>query len=120
MDEFSSVHIFVSCGRFADADELAHFVEPDYTEEGDLIPSQFMAEIGLESYEPMTIEREFYRRPIELLSALPAFSYANQFPLVRLDQTIVDTIICVYSPNIVRTPNRSSLDYVGVFRFDPK
>ncbi len=119
MEEPSFVHVFVSCGRFASADELAQFVEPTYTEDGDRVASKFMAEIGLESFEPMAIERVFYRKPIDLLSAIPSFSYADQFRIVRLEQTPIDAIICVYSPNIVRVPNRSSLDYVGAFKYDP-
>lgn len=113
------VHIFVALGRFGDANELSDFVEPDYSDNGDLIGSQFMREIGLESYEPMAIEREFYPRSIALLSALAGFSYSRQFPLVRLADTSIDSIVCVYAPNSVQHPNRSSLDYVGAFTYDP-
>jgi hypothetical protein len=119
MDEINFVHIFVSRGRFANEDQLAQFVEPNYTEDGDLISSKFMTEIGLESFEPMAIERTFYPKKTDLLSAIHGFSYADQFPLVRLEPTSINTIICVYSPNTVRTPNRSSLDYVGAFKYDP-
>ena len=118
MTEINFVHIFVSCGRFANAADLASFVQPTYTPDGEMVPSKFMTEIGMSSYEPMAIERDFYPRRTDLLSALPSFSYANQFPLVRLTRTLIDAIICVYSPNEVRSPDRSSLDYVGAFKYD--
>lgn len=115
------VHIFASRGRFDNERELGEFVEPAYTDDGDLTASKFMREIGLiNNYEPMAIERELFRRPIDLLSALVGFSYADQFPVVRTATTSVDTVICVYSPNDPTSPQKSSLDYIGAFPYDPR
>ena len=85
-----------------------------------MIPSQFMREIGLiDHYEPMAIESEHFGRPLDLLSAIPGFSYSDQFRVVRTAPTLVDTVVCVYSPNVPASPEKSSLDYIGAFNYDP-
>ena len=113
------VHIFCCRDRFGSDDELERFVVPKYDDDGELIESQFMNEIGLsDTYEPMAIERERFPRPLALLSALRGFSYSDQFPVVRVDPTDVDTVICVYSPNVPEHPAKSSLDYVGTFPYN--
>ena len=114
------VHIYCCSKRFGSDDELERFVVPTYDADGDLIESPFMLEIGLsDTYEPMAIEREWFPRPLALLSALCGFSYSDQFRMVRVDPTDVDTVICVYSPNIPEKPAQSSLDYVGSFPYAP-
>src|SRR5262245_46677071 len=113
------VHIFCARGKFPDDQRLSRFVTPTYSEDGELIPSQFMREIGLiDNYDPTAIESERFDRPLELLAAIIGFSYSDQFRVVRVDPTLVDTVICVYSPNAPQTPQRSTLDYVGVFSYN--
>jgi hypothetical protein len=77
-----------------------------------------MVEIGLfDTYEPMAIEHERFPRPLSLLAALCGFSYSDQIRVMRVDPTHVDTVICVYSPNVPEHPAKSSLDYVGTFPY---
>ena len=112
-------HIFCCRGRFRREDDLERFVVPTHDDDGDLIESRFMIEIGLSgTYEPMAIERELFPRPLGLLSALCGFSYSDQFRVVRVEPTDVDAVICVYSPNVPGHPEKSSLDYVGAFKYD--
>ncbi|WP_425396632.1 immunity 22 family protein [Aeoliella sp.] len=114
------VHIFCCLARFRSEDDPERFVLPTYTDDGDLRESDFMREIGLSNdYEPMAIEIEFFSRTTDLLSALCGFSYSTQFRVVRVVPTEVNSVVCVYSPNSPDHPARSSLDYVGAFRYDP-
>ena len=113
------VHIFCCRNRFDSEEKLNRFVLATYSKDGDLIQSRFMREIGLlDEYEPMAIEREYFHRPIDLLSALGGFSYSNQFRLVRVEPTDVDAVICVYSPNVPSSPGKSTLEYVGAFVYN--
>ena len=58
-NEASVVHIFGCLGRFASDTEFEAFVVPAFDDEGDLISSEFMREVGLDDYEPMAIARRF-------------------------------------------------------------
>jgi len=115
----NTVHIFYSRDRFRSEEHLSRFVVPTYTDDGEMIESDFMREIDLSSaYEPMAIEREFYSQPTELLSALCGFSYFDQFRIERTDSTNVDAVICVYYPNAPNRPANSSLTYLGAYRYE--
>lgn len=41
------VHVFASAGRFSSLEEMRAFIDPMYTEDGDMVPSRFMKEIEL-------------------------------------------------------------------------
>ena len=52
------VHVFGCLGRFTSDADLDAYLDPAYDEDGDIAPSLFMDEIGLDDdYEPMAIER---------------------------------------------------------------
>jgi len=52
----SSVHVFVSSGRFRSLREMSEFANHTYTNDGDSVPSRFATEVDLSHYEPATIE----------------------------------------------------------------
>jgi hypothetical protein len=112
-----TVHVFLSTARFGSFDELREFVDESYTEDGDGVPSRFMHELGLSHYEPCCVEVMHEERPTTVAELLAAASYADQW-LPRVDGTrMADSAICVCAPNRLSHPQRSSLDYVGAFRY---
>jgi hypothetical protein len=113
----ATVHVFVSTGRFHSAAELRAFIDPTYTEDGDCLPSAFMREVGLSSYEPGCIEAIHGERTSHLPELLAATSYADQW-VPRADRRrCAEAAICVFEPNRVGHPARSSLEYLGAFEY---
>ena len=53
----SIVHLFVSTGRFSSFEALREYIDPTYTDDGDLIPSSFIEEVELDDYEPAASRR---------------------------------------------------------------
>jgi hypothetical protein len=112
-----TVHVFVAHGRFRTLDDVHAFVDQTYTDDGDEVTSPFMLEIGLSSYEPMSIETRHSARPVPLVELLRGASYGDQW-LSQLDSSLVaESAICVFSPNEVAHPERSSLEYVGSWSY---
>lgn len=113
----NQVHVFISTGRFRSFAEIKSFIDQSYTEDGDSIPSLFMREIELKHYEPGCIETFHVDQPEPLADLLSEASYANQW-LAGLDVSLAaDSAICVFAPNHVRQPGRSSLEYLGSFNY---
>ena len=113
------VHVFVSTGRFRSFAQMRKFIDQTYTEDGDGVPSDFMREVGLYDYEPGCIEAIHRRRPAKLATLLKDASYADQWlPKIKDAGRTADAAICVYHPNRVRHPRRTSLEYVGGFEFE--
>jgi hypothetical protein len=111
------VHVFVSTGRFHTLAEMRAFIDPTYTEDGDCVASAFMQEVGLSRYEPGCIEASHRSEPTPLPELLANVSYAEQWtPRLGGDRR-ADAAICVFEPNQVKHPARSSLDYVGAFEY---
>jgi hypothetical protein len=111
------VHVFITTRRFSSFEEMRSFIDETYTADGDGVPSQFMREVGLSDYEPGCIEAIYRGRAVKLATLLKGASYADQWlPLLPSDLT-ADAAICVFAPNRVRHPRRSSLDYVGAFEY---
>ena len=114
-----TVHIFCCSNRFTTDDSFAQFIEPTYTDDGDILDSEFMREIGLsDDYEPMAIERMLLNETAPVSTAITDCSYSAQFVDQIPLETVADAIICVYTPNIPRTPSSTSLSYIGAFTYD--
>jgi RNA polymerase sigma-70 factor (ECF subfamily) len=112
-----TVHVFLANGRFRSDTELRAFLDPAYTEDGDLVPSQFMRETGLREYEPACIERVYSPSPLRVHELVRATSYADQW-LHRLEASLVgDSAICVFGPNVLDHPKHTSIRYVGGFPY---
>jgi hypothetical protein len=120
-----AVHVFVAHGRFASEAELDSFVVSTYTEDGDMVPSQFMRETGLREYQPGWIERLHSPTPLPLRDLLRDVSCADQW-IHRVDASLVaDSAICVFSQidvylgrmNALNHPQRTSMQYVGAFPY---
>ncbi|KAA1257256.1 hypothetical protein LF1_52470 [Rubripirellula obstinata] len=115
-----TVHIFACARRFIDAQHFADFVEADYSDDGDIIDSEFMREIGLhDGYEPMTIEKCLLSDTANLRSALSGCSYLDQYINDLPIDLSADAIVCVFSPNRPKSPSLSSMTYVGAFSYTP-
>jgi hypothetical protein len=112
------LHVFISTGRFRSFGQLREFIDETYTDDGDGIPSEFMREVELSDYEPGCIEAVHEEQPLPLATLLADASYADQW-LPKIDGTrSADSAICVFAPNSVRQPYRSSLEYVGAFEYE--
>lgn len=97
---------------------MRSLIDQHYTDDGDRVPSAFMREIELTNYEPSCIEAFHAARPELLVDLLAGVSYADQW-LAGLDVSrTADSAICVFAPNQVRQPRRSSLEYFGSFSYE--
>ncbi len=113
----ATVHVFVSTDRFRSFEEMRAFIDQNYTEDGDGVPSAFMREVGLSGYEPGCIEAIHHGQPVPLPDLLAQTSYADQW-ISRVERSRrADCAICVFEPNSVRHPWRSSLVYIGAFEY---
>ena len=92
-------------------------MEQTYTEDGDGVPSEFMTEVGLLSYEPACIEAVHSGSVIPLEELLKKSSYSSQWLGALPSGVLADSAICAFSPNILTKPESSSLKYVGVFEY---
>jgi Immunity protein 22 len=111
------VHVFVALGRFASDAELQAFIDPTYTEDGDLVLSPFMRETGLREFEPGCIERVHSPVPLPVRELLRGTSYADQW-LHRLDASLLaDSAVCAFGPNVLEHPQGRSMQYVGGFPY---
>ena len=114
-----TVHVFISTGRFRSREDLRAYIDPEYDEDGDMLPSAFIAEAGVTRFEPMCIEAIYRPAPVPLAEMLARASYADQC-LAREDGTrTADAAIRVFAPNRVGTPAGCSLEYVGAFEYKP-
>lgn len=112
------VHIFVSTDQFQSLKDVRSFIDPTYTEDGDIVPSVFIKEIELTNYEPNCIEAIYSVHKTVLWTLLAKASYAEQW-LDHVDATIeANTAICVFAPNHVSIPNNCSLSYCGAFTYN--
>lgn len=111
------VYVFISTGRFRSFEEMREFVDKTYTEDGDGVPSPFMREVGLSDYEPGCIEAIHKTKPITVTELLAGASFNDQW-LPKLDgERLADSAICVFSPNRLRFPTNSSLEFLGEFDY---
>jgi hypothetical protein len=114
----STLHVFISTGRFRSFEQMREFIDETYTDDGDGIPSAFMGEVELSDYEPGCIEAVHEERPLPLSTLLADASYADQW-LPKIDGArSADSAICVLAPNQVGQPHRSSMEYVGAFDYE--
>ena len=111
------VHVFISADRFSTSDELREFLDKTYTDDGDGIPSVFICEVGLSQYESSCIEAVHSDGPVPLRELLNGVSYSDQFlPLIDGD-LLANVAICVFAPNRIHAPERSSLTYLGAYPY---
>lgn len=115
-----TVHVFACSGRFASWEALQAYVSPAYTEDGDAVPSPFMLETGLTDYEPACIESALQASPAPLAQLLDGVSYAGSWlaqACADAQGMLADTGVCVFAPNRLAHPQRSSLHYVGSYAY---
>jgi hypothetical protein len=113
-----AVHVFVCSDRFSSFDEMRRFIDETYTEDGDGIDSQFMREVGLSKYEPGCIE--VFHRPhaVTVAKLVGGVSYGDQWAHLLLGEILANAAICVFEPNRLATPERTSLTYLGALSFE--
>ncbi|MDN2710005.1 immunity 22 family protein [Janthinobacterium sp. SUN118] len=118
----SIVHVFACSGRFASWEALQAFLAPTYTADGDAVPSAFFLETGLTQYEPACLESAMLAAPAPLAQLLDGVSYGDSW-LARAGAdadaqgVLADTSVCVFAPNQLAHPQRSSLHYVGSYAY---
>jgi len=117
------VHVFACSGRFASWEALQAYLAPAYTDDGDAVPSLFFMETGLTQYEPACIESALLAVPAPLAELLDGVSYAGSWLAqasadADAQGVLADTAVCVFAPNRLAHPQRSTLHYVGSYRYD--
>jgi hypothetical protein len=114
-----TVHVFISTGRSRSFDAMREFVEETYDDDGDAIPSVFGREVAQSYYEPGCIECNHRAAPIAVKKLLAGASYSDQWLSKLRTSEVADAAICVFTPNVIKHPERSSLKYLGAFRYKP-
>ena len=112
------VHVFTCSGRFASREALEAYLSPTYTEDGDEVPSPFFLETGLTCYEPACFESAMLASPAPLAQLLDGVSYGDSWlaqACADAQDVLADTGVCVFAPNQLAHPQRSSLHYVGSY-----
>jgi hypothetical protein len=112
------VHVFASTDLFAEAASLERFVMPAYNDDGDEIPSEFMRETGLKCHEPACIERIHSKEPKRLTDLLAGASYGASWLAQASAETCFRSAVCVYPPNVLTSPARSSMVYLGAYDYE--
>ena len=115
-----TVHVFASTGRFSSFEEICNYVHETYDKDGNGSPSPFIREVGLSNYEPACIEAipTDDGRLANLRTLLDGSSYSEQW-LSQVDTfTMADAAICVFPPNKLASPEKATVQYVGVFCFE--
>ena len=112
------VHVFTCSGRFASREALQAYLVPTYTEDGDEVPSPFFLETGLTCYEAACFESAMLASPVPLAQLLDGVSYGDSWlaqACADAQGVLADTSVCVFAPNQLAHPQRSSLHYVGSY-----
>ncbi|WP_070218441.1 MULTISPECIES: immunity 22 family protein [unclassified Janthinobacterium] len=115
------VHVFTCSGRFPSWEALQAYLAPAYTEDGDAVPSPFFLETGLTCYEPACFESALLAAPAPLAELLDGVSYADNWlaqACADAQGVLADTAVCVFAPNRLAHPHRSSLHHVGSYACD--
>jgi len=111
------VYVFISTDRFQTAENLHSFLDPTYTDDADMLPSTFMREVEQSEYEPMCIEHFLTDSPVAVDLLLADASYASHW-LPHINSSVQGNMaLCVFSPNHLEHPERSSLTYLGSVAF---
>ncbi|WP_402718408.1 immunity 22 family protein [Janthinobacterium rivuli] len=116
------VHVFACSGRFPSWEALQAYLSPTYTEDGDAVPSPFFLETGLTCYEPACFESAMLASPVPLAQLLDGVSYGDSWLAQACadadgQHLLADTSVCVFAPNQLTHPQRSSLHYVGSYHY---
>ncbi|MNM08932.1 hypothetical protein D3C81_190110 [compost metagenome] len=114
------VHVFACSGRFASWEALQAYLSPAYTEDGDAVPSPFFVETGLTHYEAACFESAMLASPAPLAQLLDGVSYPDSWLAQACadadgQHLLADTAVCVFAPNQLAHPERSSLRHVGSY-----
>lgn len=114
------VHVFACSGRFASREALQAYLSPTYSDDGDAVPSPFFLETGLTQYEPACFESAMLVAPAPLAQLLDGVSYGDSWLAQACADAdaqglLADTSICVFAPNQLAHPERSSLHHVGSY-----
>ncbi|MBR7634723.1 immunity 22 family protein [Janthinobacterium lividum] len=117
-----TVHVFACNGRFPGWEALQAYLAPTYTEDGETVPSPFFLETGLTGYEPACVESAMLAAPVPLAQLLDGVSYGDSWLAqactdAEAQGVLADTSVCVFAPNQLAHPQRSSLHYVGSYRY---
>lgn len=118
LDSLPVVHVFACRGRFASREALQAYLSPAYTDDGDAVPSPFFLETGLTDYEPACLESAMLATPAPLAQLLDGMSYGGSWlaqACADAQGMLADTAVCVFSPNQLAHPRRSSLRHVGSY-----
>ena len=114
------VHVFACSGCFASREALQAYLAPSCTDDGDALPSPFILETGLTHYEPACMESAMLASPVPLAQLLDGVSYGDSWlaqACTDAQGMLADTGVCVFAPNQLAHPRRSSLRHVGSYPY---
>jgi hypothetical protein len=116
--QMAVVHVFAASNRFRSESELHQFVDSLYSADGDRAPSRFMREIQLSNLEPMCIESVYSEEALPLTDLLDGVSYLPQWQEQIPPGVRASVAVCVFEPNVVMTPQNSTIAYIGPFHYE--
>jgi hypothetical protein len=93
------------------------FVDPTYTDDGDMVPSAFITEVQLDRYEPACIEAVHAPGPKSLRDLLRGASFGERWLHLVDPSLVASEAVCVFEPNLPRQPKGSSMRYCGCYQF---
>lgn len=96
---------------------MREFIDPTFTEDGDMVPSRFINEVQLRDYEPACIEAIHTPRPKSLPELLHGVSCVEQWLHLVDPSVVASEAICVFEPNTVTRPTESSMHYCGAYHY---
>ncbi|MGK5035531.1 immunity 22 family protein [Janthinobacterium sp. LB3P118] len=116
------VHVFTCSGRFTSREALQAYLAPTYTEYGNEVPSPFFLETGLTQYASACVESALLAAPAPLAQLLAGVSHGDSWLAqacadAEAQGVQADASVCVFAPNRLAHPQRSSLHYVGSYRY---
>ncbi|MGK5028696.1 immunity 22 family protein [Janthinobacterium sp. DSP2-3-3] len=121
-DSMLTVHVFACSGRFVSREALQAYLSPRYTQDGAELPPPFFLETGLTHYEPAGVESTLLASPAPLVQLLDGISYGDSWLAQACADAdaqglLADTSVCVFAPNQLAHPERSSLHHVGSYAY---
>jgi len=105
----SKVHLFISSNSFNSEEEMDCYINPTYDENSEKINSKFMNEVIISNYEPMCIEATYEKKSMLLEKLLEGSSYFEQWSKNIPTSIQANMAVCVFEPNLIISPGKSTL-----------
>lgn len=106
-------------GHFSNSEELNTYVSEKYTEDGDLIKSEFMKDFKIDFIDHDFMEVQFDSNANSIFGLIEPMSYSESIipHISKINGTGYNSIICIYNYkyNNQNDPLKNLLKFIGVF-----